>query len=110
MRIDLNISGQVLHFCIEQEVYHSEKQNERRQEGAFTPCCECALWYTLEKRSREWNIVSGKEGFSLNMFIQATLLPIPTPEVLRRVRQLVEETGVLTNYYSNLKSATATRM
>lgn len=33
MRIDLNISGQVPHFCIEQEVYHSEKQNERRQEG-----------------------------------------------------------------------------
>ena len=33
MRIDLNISGQVPPFCIEQEVYHSEKQNGRRQEG-----------------------------------------------------------------------------
>ena len=49
-----------------------------------------------------------KEGFPSYMFIQATLLPIPTLEVLRRVRQLVEETGVLINNYSNLKSATAT--
>ena len=51
-----------------------------------------------------------KGGFLSYIFIQATLLPIPTPEVLRRVRQLVEETGMLTNYYSNLKSATATRV
>lgn len=44
------------------------------------------------------------------MFIQVTLLPIPTPEVLRRVRQLVEDTDMLTSNYSNLKSATATRL
>ena len=74
----------------------------------MTPYCARALWYTLEKRRVEYHLWKG--GFLSYMFIQVTLLPIPTPEELRRVRQLVEDTDMLTSNYSNLESATATRV